>query len=252
VAADAALELARADLVVACSGAAGTALTADLVAAARADRADPLVVIDLALTHDVEPAVGTLPGVRLITLRDLAAGPQLTGEPARSAQELVDAAAARFEVDLRARAWDRAVVEARSRVLAALRDETDSAPTARRRVHAALHGPTVRARAAARAGDRTGYEVALAELAALSASVLTASGRTTPVGTPGDQVAPAAGPTSASPRSAGPAGADPAAVGPASTRLTTGARPRSTIDLRAGRLRPRQSRWSTRSAASPV
>ena len=38
---------------------------------ARSDR--PLAVIDLALPHDVDPAVADLPGVRLITLDTLAA-----------------------------------------------------------------------------------------------------------------------------------------------------------------------------------
>ena len=53
-------ELVGADVVVSCTGATGVVLDRDLAAPAVAERRGgrPLVVLDLALPHDVDPAVG--------------------------------------------------------------------------------------------------------------------------------------------------------------------------------------------------
>ena len=67
-------ELAAVDLVVSCTGAVGTVVSAELlrtVASARGGR--PLVVCDLAMPRDVEPAAADLPGVTLVDLAALAA-----------------------------------------------------------------------------------------------------------------------------------------------------------------------------------
>ena len=48
-------------------------LPLSVVAAARLDADRPLAVIDLALPHDVDPAVAELPGVTLLDLARLAA-----------------------------------------------------------------------------------------------------------------------------------------------------------------------------------
>ncbi len=68
-------ELAVADLVISCTGATGTVITAEMVAQARSGRAGgaPLVLVDLALPRDVEPGVAALPGVAVIGLEGLAA-----------------------------------------------------------------------------------------------------------------------------------------------------------------------------------
>jgi glutamyl-tRNA reductase len=63
--------MAAADVVISCTGAAGQVITRDMVSAALtarqiADRSGPLVVLDLAMPRDVEPAVVGLPGVVLI------------------------------------------------------------------------------------------------------------------------------------------------------------------------------------------
>ena len=60
-----------ADVVISCTGAAGQVITRDMVSAAVTARAQggrpgPLVVLDLAMPRDVEPAVAGLPGVVLI------------------------------------------------------------------------------------------------------------------------------------------------------------------------------------------
>jgi glutamyl-tRNA reductase len=64
--------LARADLVVSATGAAGTVIEADAVAAARRARPTrPLVLIDLAVPRDVEPEAGSIDGVHLIDILTL-------------------------------------------------------------------------------------------------------------------------------------------------------------------------------------
>ena len=67
-------EIAAADLVVSCTGAAGHVITRDTVAAALASRAPsgrPLVLLDLALPRDVEPGAEQLPGVSVIGLETI-------------------------------------------------------------------------------------------------------------------------------------------------------------------------------------
>jgi glutamyl-tRNA reductase len=62
-------ELATADVVVSCTGATGVVLGHGLLSAAVAARGGrPLVVLDLALPHDVDPSTGDLDGVTLVTL----------------------------------------------------------------------------------------------------------------------------------------------------------------------------------------
>ena len=55
--------LAQADLVVSATGAVGTVVSADAVREARNGR--PLVLLDLAVPHDVDPDAASVPGVRL-------------------------------------------------------------------------------------------------------------------------------------------------------------------------------------------
>ena len=65
-------ELAATDVVVCCTGATGLVLRADTVAAAVRRRAGrPLFLLDLALPHDIDPAVRALPGVTLLDLDGL-------------------------------------------------------------------------------------------------------------------------------------------------------------------------------------
>jgi glutamyl-tRNA reductase len=67
-----AAELARADLVVACTGAPAPVLRRqDAARAVRVRRGRPLVCIDLAMPRDIEPAVAMLDGVVLLDADDL-------------------------------------------------------------------------------------------------------------------------------------------------------------------------------------
>ena len=79
--------LAAADLVISCTGADGAVITTGMARDALALRAagaaaGPLVLLDLALPHDVEPAVGELPGVTVLGLDALEAA----GHAAAAAQ----------------------------------------------------------------------------------------------------------------------------------------------------------------------
>ncbi len=69
--ADVAASIAEADVVIAATSAPGYVIGVDQVAAARAGRTAPLLVLDLALPRDVDPAVGGLDGVELLVLADL-------------------------------------------------------------------------------------------------------------------------------------------------------------------------------------
>ena len=167
------------DLVVTCSGTTGHVLAAGPLAAARTHGSTTLTVVDLALRPDVDPAVGQLPDVRLVTLGSVAAracvarpggadaagadtagadavGPDAGGPTDTTrAWAIVHQAAREQRGAERSREWSPAVVAQRRRVLARL---------GHRRAHALLHGPTLRAHAAARAGDLAAFEAALDEL----------------------------------------------------------------------------------------
>jgi glutamyl-tRNA reductase len=93
--------MGAADVVISCTGATGQVITRDMVSAAvtaraLADRPRPLVVLDLAMPRDVEPAAGGLPGVVLIGM-DL-----LSGHGTAGTDEDVLAARAIIEVELAA------------------------------------------------------------------------------------------------------------------------------------------------------
>jgi glutamyl-tRNA reductase len=61
--------LAAADVVISCTGAQGHVITRELVRAAPRPAAEnPLIVVDLAMPRDVEPAVAELPGVVVIDM----------------------------------------------------------------------------------------------------------------------------------------------------------------------------------------
>ncbi|HEY3686740.1 MAG TPA: glutamyl-tRNA reductase [Streptosporangiaceae bacterium] len=178
-------ELATADVVVSCTGASGVVVTADAVREARAERAHrPLVLIDLALPHDVDPAVRDLPGVELI---DLAALRIAAMELAPEAEQAVDgvrtiiaeevagylaaADAARVAptvVALRSRAAE--VVDAElARLGGRLPDldpraQAEVAKALHRVVDKLLHAPTVRVKELASSPGGDTYAAALREL----------------------------------------------------------------------------------------
>ena len=178
--------IAAADVLISCTGATGLVLAAAQVAEARAHATSPLAVIDLALPHDVEPAVADLPGVSLIGLARLA-------EEVNEGEGATDVAAVRdivsqeitaFLTARRASSVTPTVVALRTmatgvvdtevnRLLTRLpdlepevRDELEQ--TVRRVADKLLHHPTVRVRELANETGAVSYATALAELFSLN------------------------------------------------------------------------------------
>ncbi|WP_226920824.1 glutamyl-tRNA reductase [Georgenia subflava] len=175
--ADLAVALGRADLVVTCRGTGTPVLDVATVAAAVADRAEPLVIVDLALHHDVEPAVAELPGVLLVDLPTVRAhAPQTTADEVERARAIVADGVRALSGATAERQMDAAVVALRAKVSDALTAELDRLPAegavpadraaqALRRLAARLlHEPTVRARSAGREG-RTAEHLQALEVA---------------------------------------------------------------------------------------
>jgi glutamyl-tRNA reductase len=179
--------LADADVVVTCTGAVRPVVSlADVhhaLAAARRDEAtQPLVICDLGMPRDVDPAVAGLPGVRIVDMDRVQREPsaRAAAADAEAARNIVAAEVAAYlagqrmaEVTptvtaLRQRAAD--VVEAELLRLdhrlpgldAGQRDEV--ARTVRRVVDKLLHAPTVRIKQLAGAPGGDSYAEALREL----------------------------------------------------------------------------------------
>jgi glutamyl-tRNA reductase len=195
-------QVAAADLVLSCTGATGMVL--DAGAFAGVDPARPLEVLDLALPHDIDPAVGELPGVRLTGLADLARTLE-NGEGAVDidavrrivAQEVAAFDAARRAaqvtptvVALRSLATD--VVEAEMARLMGRLPQLDPAAraeveqTVRRVADKLLHAPTVRIKELGQQSTAVSYTDALAELFALDSDAVQAVTRPE-VETPGGE-----------------------------------------------------------------
>ncbi len=177
-------ELGAADVLITCTGATGTLVTRDMLAVARTDDR-PLSVIDIALPHDVDPAVASLPGVTLIGLAQLAdalqqspAGLEVAEVRRIVGEEVTAFLAARRQASVAPtvvalRSMATSVVDAEmARLEARLPglDETDLAEirhAVRRVADKLLHEPTVRVKELANEQGAVSYAAALAELFAL-------------------------------------------------------------------------------------
>ncbi|WP_427006834.1 glutamyl-tRNA reductase [Pseudarthrobacter sp. H2] len=174
--------VARADIIIGCSGT-ETRIGAAQLAAWRDEAAHPLTVIDLAPSHDFDPHVADLPGIELITLESVRlAAPPADAEALRVAGALVRQAARRFEEQEAIRMVDTAIVALRLHIhqvleaemervtkqhgCGATAEEVNSA--LRRIVRRLLHIPTVRARELATAGRQDDYAAALEALFGLN------------------------------------------------------------------------------------
>lgn len=180
-------ELAEADVLLSCTGSVGLVLTADEVRAARPDVERPLAVVDLALPHDVDPAVGDLPGVHLVGLRSLAVelaeddveGPidvlAVRRIVAEEIQAFLDARrlASVTPTVIALRTMATGVVEAElARLDSRLPDlspevRAELALAVRRVADKLMHQPTVRVKELANSSGAVSYAAALAELFAL-------------------------------------------------------------------------------------
>jgi glutamyl-tRNA reductase len=120
--------IAASDLVVSCSGAPHPVIDrAALEHAPRADRGT-LPIVDLALTHDVEPEVRGFDGVRVIDLSDVAQhAPPAHGEAVRRARTVVDEAVEGFVRVEAGRLADPAIVALREQVRRTMSNELERA-----------------------------------------------------------------------------------------------------------------------------
>jgi glutamyl-tRNA reductase len=184
-----ATEIAAADVVISCTGATGLMVGRDALGARDAGR--PLTILDLALPHDVDPAVAGLPGVTLVSIRDIAE--HLTGADALDvdavrrivADEVAAHSTARRAaavtptvVALRSLATD--VVDAELQRLDARLRELDPAVRSeieqcvRRVAHKLVHAPTVRVKELAGDTATVSYADALAALFSLDPAAVDA------------------------------------------------------------------------------
>ncbi len=174
--------LASADVVVTSTGAVGLVITREVVAAAMTGRERPLVVLDLALPHDVDPGVRSIPGVTLVdlaSLQEVLSGTD-TGEDVEAARRIVQQEVGSFltwqlasrvqptVVALRSRADDVVATEL-SRLTGRLpdlgdRERAEVEQTVRRVVQSLLHTPTVRVKELTESPVGLSYAEALREL----------------------------------------------------------------------------------------
>jgi glutamyl-tRNA reductase len=199
--------IAAADVVISCTGAAGPVITGDMVSAALEAReagvagvaGGALVILDLAMPRDVEPAVAGLPGVVLIGMDqlsehasavrddDVAAVRAILEAELAAYQSAMDAArVAPTVVALRAKA--AGVVDAElARLAGRLSADALSghaldeiAQTVRRVVDKLLHAPTVRVKELAGSPGGEEYAAALRVLFDLDPRAVEAVTRAAP------------------------------------------------------------------------
>lgn len=180
---DLATELARADVVISCTGSAGTVIGPDLLDEREASR--PLVMIDVALPHDIDPSLADRPEVTLIGLAQLAetlhdgnGGAEVTEVRRILGEEVTAFLAARRASSVTPtvvalRSMATSVVDAEmTRLESRLPDLDDQAReeiryAVRRVADKLLHEPTVRVKELANEQGAVSYAAALAELFAL-------------------------------------------------------------------------------------
>ncbi|MGK5641107.1 hypothetical protein ACSNOK_22755 [Streptomyces sp. URMC 126] len=175
--------LGRAALVVAATGAGRPVITAGLVAAARADGPrHPLVLVDLSLPRNVDPAVARQPGVRLVDLAGLEARLKEASArvPVDEARRIVAEETTAFLAGRHQATVAPLIVAMRNNVLSIAEAEVDRllvrtpaladhvrgevARTARRIAEKIVHRPTVRVREMAAQPDGHAYVAVVHDL----------------------------------------------------------------------------------------
>ncbi|MCX6500267.1 MAG: glutamyl-tRNA reductase [Arthrobacter sp.] len=167
--------VAAADVMIGCSGS-DSRVEAPELARIRSASPQPLIAIDLALSHDFDPAVAELDGVELLTLESVRlAAPQEQAESLVHASGIVAGAATAFEQEREARSVDSAIVALRRHTMDVLEAEMEKVRARhgctaaaeevefalRRMVKQLLHVPTVRARELAANGQQDDYVAGL-------------------------------------------------------------------------------------------
>ena len=195
--------MVRSDLVVTCRGVGGPVLTADVVAPVAAERLGsaggagrPLVILDLALTRDVDEAVRALPGVVHLDLpgvRD--AVPDAEVRQVDAARAIIDAEADDFERTLAGRSMDPLITALRSHVGKIVTEEIErlrplqsrlpasTVPSVDGRAEARVvaGGGVVRANSASGADGTVAVSVAASETASEAAAKVSSEAADEPV-----------------------------------------------------------------------
>lgn len=172
--------LQKVNWVVSASGQSGYALSHELVKATtdRSSRVSELLLIDVALSADIDPRVASLPGCTLITLDHLREeNPAEHRDAIVKADRIVEEAAQVFEESERVRRVDPLITALRSDMESRIDQEVSRARgrfnpeqvdeierAVRRVTRALLHTPTVRARQLAKDGREDEYATALSLL----------------------------------------------------------------------------------------
>ena len=177
-------ELAAADVLLTCTGATGIVVATGVVAAAMRERPDrPLVVVDLALPRDVDPAVAAVPDVYvvdLVLLQGQGGEQAVAADDIAAAHSLIEAEAALLRAEQQAAAVAPTVSALRSQAAEVVdaellrlstrlpdldaRQRAEIARTVRRVVDKLLHEPTVRVKELAADPAGTDYAGALRAL----------------------------------------------------------------------------------------
>jgi glutamyl-tRNA reductase len=162
-----------------------------MVAAARPDDR-PMVLIDLALPHDIDPAAAGLPGVTLVNLAELAAElhESEAGREVLEVRRIVTQEVAAFLAARRQASVTPTVVALRSMATSVVEAEMERLEhrlpgldataraevlhTVRRVADKLLHEPTVRVKELANETGAISYAAALAELFALDSDAVDA------------------------------------------------------------------------------
>ncbi len=192
--------LADSDALISCTGANGVVIDTETVRRATTgrDARRPLMVVDLALPHDVAPGVEELDGARLVALSDVAVTAHTTdvADEVKAAQEIVDGEVAAFAAARDAARVTPTVVALRSMATDVVSAELERlwsragdltpdqraeiAQTVNRVADKLLHEPTVRMKRFAGRSPESSYADALAELFALDPSAVAAVTREAP------------------------------------------------------------------------
>jgi len=178
--------IAAADLVISCTGAGGLIITEPVVRAAlglREATPRPLVLLDLAMPRDVDPAVGDLSGVSVIGMDELSgsgeAAAAVGADDIAAVRAIVDEEFAAYGSAVRAAQVTPTVVALRAKAATVVEAELDRlagrlsadglsgrtleeiAQTVRRVVDKLLHAPTVRVKELASSPGGEEYATAL-------------------------------------------------------------------------------------------
>jgi glutamyl-tRNA reductase len=178
--------IAAADLVISCTGAGGLIITEPVIRAAlglREATSRPLVLLDLAMPRDVDPAAGNLPGVSVIGMDELSgsgeAAAAVGADDVAAVRAIVDEEFAAYGSAVRVAQVTPTVVALRAKAATVVEAELDRlagrlsadglsgraleeiAQTVRRVVDKLLHAPTVRVKELASSPGGEEYATAL-------------------------------------------------------------------------------------------